>query len=72
MKVHIFDVEHGNCCAIEFSSGECMMIDCGHNSSTGWRPSRWVLSKGGELTNLTISNFMKTMFLLQIFIIIVI
>jgi beta-lactamase superfamily II metal-dependent hydrolase len=57
MKVHIFDVEHGNCCAIEFSSGECMMIDCGHNSSTGWRPSRWVLSRGGELTNLTISNF---------------
>jgi beta-lactamase superfamily II metal-dependent hydrolase len=57
MKVHVFDVEHGNCSLIEFPSGEYMMIDCGHNSSTDWRPSNWLSARGGELTNLTITNF---------------
>lgn len=32
------------------------MIDCGHNSSTGWRPSQWVRANGGWITNLTVSN----------------
>jgi beta-lactamase superfamily II metal-dependent hydrolase len=58
MEIHIFDVEHGNCCIIVFPSGESMMIDCGHNGTTGWRPSNWVLDNlDGDLTDLTISNF---------------
>ena len=39
MKVEIFDVEHGGCALITAESGARMLIDCGYNSSTGWRPS---------------------------------
>ena len=57
MKVHIFNVEHGNCIAVELPSSELIMIDCGHNSTTGWRPSKWVKDQGGVLLNLTVTNF---------------
>ena len=39
MKVEIFDVEHGGCALVTADSGARMLIDCGFNSSTGWRPS---------------------------------
>ena len=39
MKVEIFDVEHGGCALVTADSGARMSIDCGFNSSTGWRPS---------------------------------
>ncbi|WP_148202546.1 hypothetical protein [Syntrophus aciditrophicus] len=42
MKIHIFDVEHGECNAIETPSGHLFLIGTGHNSSTNWRPSTWV------------------------------
>ena len=57
MEIHIFDVEHGNCGLVIMPSGERMMLDCGHNSTTGWRPSQWILENGGWLTNLTITNY---------------
>ena len=39
MKVEIFDVAHGGCALVTADSGARMLIDCGFNSSTGWRPS---------------------------------
>jgi beta-lactamase superfamily II metal-dependent hydrolase len=33
-----------------------MMIGCGHNATTGWRPSNWLQHYGLEVTNLTIDN----------------
>ena len=32
MRIHIFDVEHGACAAIETPTGHLLMIDCGHKS----------------------------------------
>ncbi len=56
MTIHIFDVEHGNCIAIETPTGHLLMIDCGHNSSTNWRPSDWVSNNFQNLDVLNISN----------------
>jgi len=42
MKVQIFDVEHGFCALVTGMNGERILIDCGHNSSTGWRPSQYL------------------------------
>lgn len=56
MEVYIFDVEHGSCNAVIAPSGELILIDCGHNSTRGWRPSDWIYQRGGEITNLTITN----------------
>ena len=42
MHVRIFDVEHGGCAAIETPNNHLILVDCGHNSSTGWRPSSWI------------------------------
>lgn len=39
MRIEIFDVEHGGCALVTSDSGARMLIDCGSNSSTGWRPS---------------------------------
>ena len=39
MKVEIFDVAHGGCALVTSDSGTRMLIDCGFNSLTGWRPS---------------------------------
>ena len=56
MRIHIFDVEHGFCAAIKSPNGQLLMIDCGHNSTTGWRPSNWVATNFGRLDVLNISN----------------
>jgi len=39
MRAQIFDVEHGACNLITADTGARVLIDCGHNSTTGWRPS---------------------------------
>jgi hypothetical protein len=43
MLLRIFDVEHGACAMLAAPTGvnsdALAVIDCGHNSSTGWRPS---------------------------------
>jgi beta-lactamase superfamily II metal-dependent hydrolase len=54
MKIEIFDVEHGQCSIIHCPNGRKIMIDAGHNSTTGWRPSTH-LSYRTDL--LIISNF---------------
>jgi hypothetical protein len=41
--LRIFDVEHGACCILAPSDGDGLaMIDCGHNATTGWRPSTFI------------------------------
>lgn len=41
--LRIFDVEHGACAMLMPPvSSRLAMIDCGHNVSTNWRPSRYI------------------------------
>lgn len=42
MMVDIFDVEQGQCAIVTAPNGCIAMVDCGHNATTGWRPSRYV------------------------------
>ena len=39
MRVELFDVEHGGCTLVTADTGARMLIDCGFNATTGWRPS---------------------------------
>lgn len=39
MRLTIFDVEHGQCSLLETDTDGHILIDCGHNATTGWRPS---------------------------------
>ena len=55
--LEIFDVEHGQCSLVTSSAGERMLIDCGHNSTTGWRPSTHLRQLGvGWLEELVVTN----------------
>lgn len=56
MHVRIFDVEHGGCAAIETPNNHLILVDCGHNSSTGWRPSSWIRSFRQSLSCLYVTN----------------
>lgn len=56
MRIHVFDVEHGACAAIETPTGHLLMLDCGHNASTGWRPSDWAADNFGRIDILNITN----------------
>lgn len=42
MDIAIWDVEHGGCASILTPTGKLILVDCGHNASTGWRPSSWL------------------------------
>jgi beta-lactamase superfamily II metal-dependent hydrolase len=58
MKVQIFDVEHGGCALVTADTGARMLIDCGHNASTGWRPSSYLPGIGvTHLGELVITNY---------------
>jgi len=56
VQVDIFDVEHGFCAAIQSPSGRLMLVDCGHNSTTGWRPSTWLGPARPRVDTLVITN----------------
>jgi len=56
MRIHIFDVEHGECSAIETPSGDLILIGVGHNSTTGWRPSTWCLERRQAPTCIVLTN----------------
>jgi beta-lactamase superfamily II metal-dependent hydrolase len=58
MILRIFDVEHGACAMLAGSSDALAMIDCGHNASTGWRPSSYLryTLKRTQLDYLLITN----------------
>lgn len=42
MILRIFNVEHGACAMLVGPNDALAMIDCGHNSTTGWRPSNYL------------------------------
>lgn len=46
MEIRIFDVEHGFCAYIIADNGNVILIDCGHNEQTGFRPSNYLQSHG--------------------------
>lgn len=56
MKIHIFDVEHGESNIIQTSIGHTIMIGTGHNSSTNWRPSGWIKNNNLYLTSVVLTN----------------
>jgi len=55
MEIKIFNVEHGFCASICDDNSIFTLIDCGHNSSTNFRPSNYLIRK--NLRHLVISNF---------------
>ena len=55
-KIHIFDVEHGECNIIETPTGHLIMIGVGHNDSTSWRPSNWLKSRSQSPHLVVFSN----------------
>ncbi len=58
MDLEIFDVEHGACALLTADDGSRLMIDCGHNGSTGWRPGTHLLNSGiSRLDLLAITNY---------------
>jgi beta-lactamase superfamily II metal-dependent hydrolase len=56
--LEIFDVEHGACALITTSNGKHVMIDAGHNATTGWRPGTHLRRRGiGMLAKQIITNY---------------
>jgi glyoxylase-like metal-dependent hydrolase (beta-lactamase superfamily II) len=57
MQIDIFDVEHGSCALVTTDNDKHVLIDAGHNSTTGWRPSSYLKSIGvWKIDNLIITN----------------
>ena len=46
MRIHIFDVSHGFCALLVADNGNVMLFDCGHNETTGFRPSKYLTDSG--------------------------
>lgn len=42
MILQIFDVEHGACALLTDDEGKRLMVDAGHNASTGWKPGTYL------------------------------
>jgi beta-lactamase superfamily II metal-dependent hydrolase len=58
MQIRIFDVEHGGCALVTADTGAHMLIDSGHNGTTGWRPSSYLRQQGvRHLEKLIITNY---------------
>src|SRR5688572_28642029 len=56
MKIEIFNVEHGQCAMITCPpDGKKLMIDVGHNTGSGWRPSQHF--SGSTIHAVVFSNF---------------
>ncbi|QSR89234.1 hypothetical protein IT6_02820 [Methylacidiphilum caldifontis] len=56
MKIHIFDVEHGECSAVETPCGHLILIGAGCNKSTNWRPSSWLQQRNQKPHCIVLSN----------------
>lgn len=57
MKLEIFNVEHGQCSLITTAEGGRILIDCGHNATSGWTPTKhFVGNEFKELDRLFITN----------------
>jgi len=58
MEIRIFDVEHGFCAYVIGDNRNVMLIDCGHNEKTGFRPSDYLQKKGCTgIENFVVSNY---------------
>lgn len=58
MRLQIFDVEHGACALLTADNDTRLMIDCGHNASTGWKPGTYLRGEGmTDLDMLAITNY---------------
>lgn len=58
METNIFDVEHGACALVTADNSRRILIDCGHNVTTNWRPSAFLPACGiGYIDRLVISNY---------------
>lgn len=58
MDLKIFDVEHGACALLTCDNGTRLMIDCGHNATTGWRPGKYLRDNSiSSLDMLAITNY---------------
>jgi len=58
MEIRIFDVEHGFCALVTADNRNIILIDCGHNEQTGFRPSEYLRSISCTgIEHLIISNY---------------
>lgn len=58
MDLKIFDVEHGACALLTCDNNTRLMIDCGQNATTGWRPGTYLKQNGvTTLDMLAITNY---------------
>src|SRR5581483_5576455 len=58
MRLQIFDVEHGACALLTADNYARLMIDCGHNGITGWKPGSYLREQGiSQLEMLAITNY---------------
>lgn len=58
MIITIFDVEHGGCALVEANTGARVLIDCGYNPTTNWRPSTYLKARGiSYLEELCVTNY---------------
>jgi len=58
MRLQIFDVEHGACSLLTADNNTRLMIDCGHNATTGWRPESYLVQQSILMLDmLAITNF---------------
>ncbi len=58
MEIKVFDVSHGFCALMTADNGNLMLIDCGHNEQTGFRPSAYLRSIGcSAIEKLVIQNY---------------
>jgi beta-lactamase superfamily II metal-dependent hydrolase len=58
MLLDIYDVEHGACALVTTSNGRRILIDCGHNATTGWRPGTFLRSAGiTAIDRLCVTNY---------------
>jgi beta-lactamase superfamily II metal-dependent hydrolase len=56
MLIEIFDVDHGLCALVTGDNGQHVLLDCGHNSLTGLRPSTILAERGIQHASLLISH----------------
>lgn len=58
MELQIFDVEHGACALLTCDNNTRVMLDCGHNGTTGWAPGSHLRGIGvNSLEMLVITNY---------------
>lgn len=58
MRLQIFDVEHGACALLTANNNTRLMIDCGHNATTSWKPGTYLQQQGiTSIDMLAITNY---------------